>query len=150
LTVVGHIHKPEQIGSAPFYYVGVLDRMDIGERDYDLRVLLADIGPEGLREVTSLPLDATPFAAIEASTEDDLVAAHASMARPEETLVKLTLRAPYGTFVQPLLERARALFPRLYGNVEHDWQDVEKVTASVEGLNAANVEETVRSYLEQQ
>ena len=47
LTVVGHIHKAEQLGGAHFYYVGGLDRMDVGEKDYEPRVLLADIGPAG-------------------------------------------------------------------------------------------------------
>jgi exonuclease SbcD len=150
LTVSGHIHKAEQIGSAPFYYVGGLDRMDVGEKLYEPRVLLADIGPEGLRDITSLPLEATPFAAVEATSEDELVAARAGIDRPGETLVKLTLRVPYGTFTQPLVDRARELFPRLYGNVEHVWEGVEKVTASVAGLKPVNVEDTVRGYLEQQ
>jgi exonuclease SbcD len=150
LTVIGHIHKAEQIGSAHFYYVGALDRMDVGERDYENRVLLADIGPEGVREIRSLPLEPTPFEHVVAEDGDSLERAHAAIARPDETLVKLTLVVPYGTYTAPLVERARQLFPRLYGNVEHDWQDVEQVAPSVEGLNPANVEETVRRYLEEQ
>ncbi|MEX2245080.1 MAG: metallophosphoesterase [Dehalococcoidia bacterium] len=150
LTVIGHIHKPEQIGSAPFYYVGGLDRMDVGEKDYELRVLLADIGPDGLRGVESLPLDATPFEAVEATSEDDLHAAAARLDRPAETLVRLTLRVPFGTYTAPLVETARTLFPRLYGNVEHEWEGGPEVAPSVEGLNPADVEDTVRRYLEEQ
>ncbi len=150
LTIIGHIHKPEQLGGGHFYYVGGLDRMDIGERDYELRVLLADIGPQGVRTMTSLPLDPTPFEHVVATDEESLDGAHAAMARPDETLVKLTLQAPVGTYTAPLVERARQLFPRLYGNVEHDWQGGEVVAPSVAGLVAANVEETVRRYLEEQ
>lgn len=150
LTVVGHIHKPEQIGAAPFYYVGALDRMDVGESSYEPRVLLADIGADGLRSVTSLPLEATAFSAVEASSDDDLIVAHAQMERPNETLVKLTLRVAYGTFTQPLVDRARELFPRLYGNVEHEWEGVEMLAPSVAGLNPANLEDTIRRYLEEQ
>lgn len=150
LTIIGHIHKPEQLGGGHFYYVGGLDRMDIGERDYDSRVLLADIGPQGVREITSLPLDPTPFAGVIATDDESLVAAHGAMPRPNDTLVKLTLQVPVGTYTAPLQERARQLFPRLYGNVEHDWQGAEALTPSVAGLNPANVEETVRSYLEEQ
>lgn len=150
LTVIGHIHKAEQIGSAPFYYVGALDRMDVGEKLYAPRVLLADIWAEGVREIASLPLEATPFEAIEGTTEEELVAARSNIARPDQTLVKLTLRVPYGTFTQPLVDRARELFPRLYGNVEHEWEGLEAVAPSVAGLNPANVEETVRKYLEEQ
>ena len=150
LTVIGHIHKPERIGSAHFYYVGALDRMDVSERDYGARVLLADVGPQGVRSVESLPLDPTPFERVVAATEDELYAAHARMERPLETLVKLTLQVPYGAYTQPLVEVARRIFPRLYGNVEHDWQDVPVVAPAIEGLNTADVEGTVRRYLEEQ
>lgn len=150
LTVIGHIHKPEQIGGSHFYYVGGLDRMDLGERDYEPRVLLADIGPQGVREITSLPLDPTPIAGIVAQDEESLAAAAAALPRREETLVKLTLAVPQGTYIAPLLDQARQLFPRLYGNVDCQWTDAETVTPSVAGLNPANVEETVRRYLEEQ
>ncbi len=150
LTVVGHIHKAEQLGGGHFYYVGALDRMDVGERDYQPRVLLADIGPAGVREVTSLPLDPTPIAAITASDETTLVAGAATIARPDVTLVKLTLQVPQGTYLAPLLDRARQLFPRLYGNVDCAWTDAAPLVPTVAGLNPADVEETVRRYLGEQ
>jgi len=151
LTVIGHIHKPEQIGGAHFYYVGGLDRMDVAERDYEPRVLLADVGPQGVREITSLPLDPTPFAIVVAETEDDLAAQAKTIDRIDETLVKLILRVPRGTYAAPFLDKARQLFPRLYGNVEMDWTDEDDTqTPAVEGLNPANVEDTVRRYLEEQ
>jgi exonuclease SbcD len=150
LTVIGHIHKGEQVGGGRFYYVGGLDRMDVGEREYAPRVLLADIGPRGVREITSLPLDPTPFAAVVATDEESLAAARDRIERPGETLVRLTLEVPYGTYTAPLIEQARRLFPRLYGNVEHAWTGTDAVAPSVEGLNPANVEETVRRYLEEQ
>jgi exonuclease SbcD len=151
LTVVGHIHKPEQIGGDHFYYVGVLDRMDVAERDYETRVILADIGPQGVREITSLPLDPTPFAVVTVESEDEIDAAAEKLDRIDDTLVKLILRVPHGTYAAPYLERARRVFPRLYGNVEMDWTDAEEQEkAAIEGLNPANVEETVRRYLEEQ
>ena len=150
LTVVGHIHKAEQLGGAHFYYVGGLDRMDVGERDYEPRVLLADVGPAGVREITSLPLDPAPFAAVTAADEASLAAARATIERPDETLVKLTLAVPQGTYLAPLLDQARQLFPRLYGNVDCAWTDAAPLVPSVAGLNPANVEETVRRYLEEQ
>lgn len=151
LTVVGHIHKPEQIGGDHFYYVGVLDRMDAGEIEYQTRVLLADIGPQGVRQITSLPLDPTPFAVVTAETEDEIAEKAKGIDRIADTLVKLILRVPRGTYVAPYLDRARQLFPRLYGNVEMDWTDADETeTPTVAGLNPANVEETVRHYLEEQ
>jgi hypothetical protein len=85
-----------------------------------------------------------------ASDEDGLAAARARMERPDETLVKLTLEVPQGTYLAPLLDRARQLFRRLYGNVDCAWTDVAPLAPSVAGLNPANVEETVRRYLEEQ
>jgi exonuclease SbcD len=150
LTVIGHIHKAEQLGGSHFYYVGGLDRMDVGEREYQPRVLLADIGPEGVRETTSLSLDPTPIAAIVASDEETMMASRAALDRPDDTLVRLTLQVPEGTYLAPLIDRARQLFPRLYGNIECEWTDAEATKPSVEGLNPANVEETVRRYLDEQ
>ena len=149
LTVVGHIHKAEQIGGGQFYYVGALDRMDVGEKAYEPRVLLADIGPQGLREISSLPLDPTPFEAIRAGSEDDLHAAAARIERPADTLVKLTLTVPFGAYVAPLIDLARQLFPRLYGNVELDVIDAPKVEARVSGLNPADIEGNIDRYIDE-
>ena len=57
---------------------------------------------------------------------------------------------PQGTYLAPLLDQARRLFPRLYGNVDCAWTDAAALVPSVEGLNPVNVEETVRRYLEEQ
>jgi DNA repair exonuclease SbcCD nuclease subunit len=150
LTVGGHIHKPERLGSAHFYYVGALDRMDIGEIAYQPRVLIADIGPKGVRSVTSYDLDATPFADVVAESEEDLLRQHAAMERPELTLVRLKLRARYGTYTAPLLDAAHRLFPRIYGNPEHEWLGRPTVQPSVAGLDPRDVVGTIRSYIEQQ
>ena len=82
--------------------------------------------------------------------DSSLAAARATIARPDETLVKLTLAVPQGTYLAPLLDQARQLFPRLYGNVDCAWTDAAPLVPSVAGLNPANVEETVRRYLEEQ
>jgi exonuclease SbcD len=150
MTVVGHIHKAEKLAGEHFYYVGVLDRMDYGERDYETRVLLADIGPKGVRDVTSLPLDPTPFVEVFVEDEDGLQRARDFMERPDETLVKLRIRARYGTYTAPLIAAARNLFPRLYGNVEHEWVGAPVVEPSVSGLDAADVRGTIEHYLQEQ
>jgi DNA repair exonuclease SbcCD nuclease subunit len=150
LTISGHIHKAERIGGGQFYYVGALDRMDAGERDYQPRVLLADISPNGLRDIQSLPLDPTPIVEVQAGSEEDLIREHAWMKEPSLTLVKLTLRVPYGHYTAPLIAKARELFPRLYGNVEHIWEDKPTMAAVAAELNPADVPGTIRRYLEQQ
>jgi hypothetical protein len=72
------------------------------------------------------------------------------MARPEETLVKLRLRVPYGTYTAPLIARAQELFPRLYGNVEHEWLGMPEVAPTVEGLDPRNVGDSIQRYLAEQ
>jgi exonuclease SbcD len=150
LTVVGHIHKPERLGSSHFYYVGALDRMDIGEIAYQPRVLIAEIGARGVVAVTSHDLDATPFADVVAESEDDLQRQHAAMARPEDTLVRLKLRAKYGTYTAPLLDAARRLFPRIYGNPEYEWLDRPEVQPSIVGLERHDVIGTIQRYIDEQ
>ena len=148
LTVVGHIHKAEKRGAGHFYYVGVLDRMDIGERGYQPRVLLADVGPDGVRDVTSLPLDPTPFEDVVAHDEETLRAAAAGIDRIGETLVRLKLEVPYGTYTGALASLARQLFPRLYGNIDHSWTDAEEALPEVTSIDPADVRGNVRSYIE--
>jgi DNA repair exonuclease SbcCD nuclease subunit len=150
MTVVGHIHKPEKLGGGHFYYVGVLDRMDMGEIAYQPEVLLADIGPKGVRDVQHLELDPTPFAEIWVQSEEDLRAEREALRQPDLTLVKLHIRAPYGTYTAPLIARARELFPRLYGNVEHEWTGAPVVEPTVSGLNVEDVTSTIHRYLEEQ
>src|SRR5215211_645236 len=150
LTAIGHIHKAERLGGGHVHYVGALDRMDAGEKDYEPRVLLADVGPKGVRDLRSLPLDPTPIVEITASTEADLEREREWMKEPGRMLVKLSLRVPYGHYTAPLIHRARELFPRLYGNVEHIWEDKPVAAPVARDLDPADVPGTVRRYLEQQ
>ena len=139
LTVVGHIHKPEQHRRR-----ALLLRRRAGphgrrrEASTSRACCSPTSGPKGVREITSLPLDPTPFAAIVARDEDELVASARRSERPDETLVKLTLhgavRHVHGAAASTA---ARQLFPRLYGNVEHEWVDAPKVAAVGPGAEHA-------------
>jgi exonuclease SbcD len=148
LTVIGHIHKGEPPGAGDLLYVGALDRMDIGEADYTPQVLIAEFDQKGLKRgsLTSLELDPTPFQKVRASSIEEIEAAASAMSEPDRTLVKLELAVPLGTFTAPMINRARALFPRLYGNVDHDWQGDSEVRPAVEGLDYRDVMGTIRTY----
>lgn len=59
---LGHIHQHQLIDHvAPCFYSGSIDRMDMGEIKDDKYVLLVDIPPKGMAQVTPLQLEATPF-----------------------------------------------------------------------------------------
>ncbi len=55
-VALGHIHKPQQIGSHPIWYAGSPLQYSFGETRQVKSALLVSIGPEGLREVKQLPL----------------------------------------------------------------------------------------------
>jgi exonuclease SbcD len=144
---LGHIHKPQMVGAPYIRYCGSLERMDRGEIDDRKMVLLADVGREGLRDLTELPLDATPFAHVTAASEDDLERAAGQLPEPERTLVSLSLEISHDQAVGPLLARARSLFPRLWA--PPDIRLLGPVAASpvAPPIDRRDVAGTVRSYL---
>ena len=143
---LGHIHKPQTVGAPHIRYCGSLERMDRGEADDRKMVLLADVGRSGLRDLTELPLNATPFAHVNAASEDDLERAAKELLEPERTLVSLSLDLSPDEPVGPLLARARALLPRLWAPPEIRLQETAAPPAPP-GIDRRDVAGTVRSYL---
>jgi exonuclease SbcD len=145
---LGHIHKPQTVGAPHIRYCGSLERMDRGEADDRKMVLLADVGRSGLRDLTELPLNATPFAHVNAASEDDLERAAKELLEPERTLVSLSLDLLADEPVGPLLARARLLFPRLWAPPEIRLQETAAPPAPP-GIDRRDVAGTVRSYLQE-
>jgi exonuclease SbcD len=143
---LGHIHKPQTVGAPHIRYCGSLERMDRGEADDRKMVLLADLGRSGLRELTELPLNATPFAHVTAASEDDLERAAKELPEPDSTLVSLSLDLSPDEPVGRLLARARALFPRLWAPPEIRLLEAAAPPAPP-AIDRRDVAGTVRSYL---
>lgn len=146
-VALGHIHKPQSIGARYVRYSGSLERMDRGEADDCKQALLVELGRSGLHGVQELPLDATPFAHVQASSEADLEAAAADMAQPERTLVSVSLSLLREQSLAALQARARELFPRLYSPPEVRWVDAPAPSRPALELDRRDVPGTVRSYL---
>lgn len=150
---LGHIHKGQDLGSDAIRYCGSIERMDRGEANDDKAALLVDLdlGAKGPRlvSVEAIPLDATPFSVVDASSEADLEAAHAAMADPDRTMVSLRISVDHTTSVSAVVARARALFPRLYGAPElrRAGSPNSKISGS-HSIESADVAGTVRSYLD--
>jgi exonuclease SbcD len=146
---LGHIHKPQTIGAPYVRYSGSLDRMDRAEGGYDKQAVLVDIGRGGLHNLRELPLQATPFVHVQASSDAELETAATNLAEPERTLVSLTLTLRQEQSLGALQARARQLFPRLYGPPEVRWVDAptQPTRATAEVVNQRDVAGTVRSYL---
>lgn len=146
-VALGHIHKPQSIGALYIRYSGSLERMDRGEAQDQKQTLLVELGRSGLHDVRELPLDATPFAHVEASSEANLEVAAAGMAQPERTLVSLSLSLRREQSLAALQARARQLFPRLYSPPEVRWVDAPAPSRPALELDRRDVPGTVRSYL---
>jgi len=144
---LGHIHKPQAVGAPYIRYSGSLERMDRGEAKDRKQALLVDVGRSGLHEVRELPLNATPFGQVEASTESDLEAAAASLSEPERTLVSLCLTVRRDQSLGALQAHARQIFPRLYGPPEVRWLDAPAPVRATFEVDRRDVAATVRIYL---
>ena len=55
-TALGHIHKPQQVGSHPIWYAGSPLKYSFGETGQDKCALLVTLGAEGLSEVKPILL----------------------------------------------------------------------------------------------
>ena len=80
-VALGHIHKPQQIGTHPIWYAGAPLKYSFGETEQTKAALLVTMDKEGLKEVRSLPLRplremrkirGTLKELLEEVTEDDL------------------------------------------------------------------------------
>jgi DNA repair protein SbcD/Mre11 len=144
---LGHIHKPQEVGASYIRYSGSLERMDRGEAQDDKQILLVDLRRGGLREVRQLPLNATPFVRVRASSEAELEAEAARVAQPERTLVSVCLELQRDQSLGAMQARARQLFPRLYGPPEVRWLDAATPERPAFEVDRRNVAGTVRTYL---
>ncbi len=146
-VALGHIHKSQTVGAPYVRYSGSIERMDRGEALDRKQALLVELGRSGLHGVKELPLDATPFAHVQASSEAGLEAAAAGMAQPQRTLVSLSLSLRREQSLGALQARARQLFPRLYGPPEVRWVDGPAPARPDLEVDRRDVPGTVRSYL---
>ena len=147
-VALGHIHKAQAVGADYVRYCGSLERMDRGEAADEKVALCVDVTRSGLQEVRPLPIRATPFARVEASSETELEQAAAQLPERERTLVSLAMALRREQNLGDLLAMARRLFPRLYEPPEVRWLDApgRPSRPSLE-VNRHDVSGTVRAYL---
>lgn len=148
-VALGHIHKGQDLGSDAIRYCGSIERMDRGEAGDDKSVLLVTLDGPRLTSVEPVPLNATPFATVDASCEADVDAAHDAMTDPDRTMVSLRVVVEATTSVSAVVARARALFPRLYGAPEIRRTGPAQTTRpGAQTVEAQDVAGTVRAYLD--
>lgn len=145
---LGHIHKPQDMGHPNIRYSGSIERMDLGEADDTKGAILVEITGRGSVVHRPVPVHATPFASIEASTEGELVARRAELDEPDDTLVSLTLTIDGTESVTGLVAKAHELFPRLYREPEIRRTIHPGAAATISGFDRTDVAGTVRGYLQ--
>lgn len=143
---LGHIHKPQHVRAPGIRYCGSLERMDQGEASDAKEVVLIELAAKSQPVIRSLPLDATPFARIEASSEEDLERQRGSLADPDRTLVQLRLVLSRDQSVRALKSAAERLFPRLYDTDIRFLEDARAEALATFSAHA-DVASTVRAYL---
>ncbi len=146
---LGHIHKPQMLGAPHIRYSGSIERMDRGEEGDQKQVLLVDVARGGLQDIRDVPLDATPFATVTATNEDDLQAHANGMPDRGRTLVSLRLKIRRDQSLRSLQAMARELFPRIYAPTDVDYSDRPEAPPPGELHERKDVPTTIRSYLAQ-
>ena len=161
----GHIHQPQEVvAGAPWMrYCGSIERLDLGERADDKSVALIEVGRAGrIGEVRLLPLQATPFLAVDINDAEadlvKLVAKWQDNPERERVLVKANVqfvpgRDNYGAIRRHLL----TLFPRLYAVDGHPLplpaQDASGTSVrsaaslALGGIDLRDIEKTTTAYV---
>jgi len=148
-VALGHIHKAQQVGVPHFRYCGSIERMDRGEAQDEKSVTLVEVRQSGLDDVNEVPLDATPFADLTASSEAELEAAANQLKDVDRTLVYLTLEIKGEQSVGSIQAMAKRLFKRMYRPPEIRWLDKPVETRPNISTERADVGATVRAYLKE-
>lgn len=144
---LGHIHQSQRIPhSVPCYYSGSIERMNMGERNDQKRVLIVDVPERGPASVEEVPLEASPFYDIRvpAAELDDLPSRFDHLA---EAYVRIHLECEAGDDPVALQRQARELMPRCY-SVEFSGQSVSTATAEPPS-SPMDYAGTVSEYLRQ-
>lgn len=146
-AALGHVHKPQHVGAPYIRYCGAIERMDRGEASDVKQALLVRMGRSGLEEVVPIPLSATPFELVDASSESELEDAASAMQERERSLVSIRLTLNRDQSLASMQDLARRLFPRMYRAPEITWSD-ESEPASVPSVEKKDPRSTVRMYVE--
>lgn len=109
---LGHIHQAQLIKHPiPCWYAGSIERLNMGERHDDKRVLIVDVPSHGEAQVEEVPLDATPFydIRIPSAELESLGESHEDI---HNAFIRLHLECKDGDDPVALQRQARTLYRR--------------------------------------
>jgi exonuclease SbcD len=145
---LGHIHKPQCLrGLDHVRYSGSLDRMDFGEQDEEKGVVIVDIGPEGRRSISTIPIEPTPLITVTIRESTAAVEQIAAQPAPEHAVVKVVVEpaaAEAGSAVDLAIRDAMLNISTV------EWQSPEPVEAPAAlTMPVGSVRERVLDYVSQ-
>ena len=109
-VALGHLHRPQNVGSSRIHYPGSLLKYSFNEVDHTKGVTLVEIGADGVPAIRSMPLIARRDVRIVKGTLADL------LNRPEPTLSRDDYLCAHLTDAGPVLEpmaRLREVYPNM-------------------------------------
>jgi len=152
-VALGHVHKPQMLGSSHVRYCGSIEKMDLGEAADIKGVVLVEIGPDGRNvEPEVLPLPSTPiYEVVVREPESDLPRLKREFPDAKNDLVNLHIHYTSGIDnLEDVLRELDRIFPRWYAR---DWKETSALGPSlalVDGARNKGFGETVRDYLAQE
>ena len=152
-VALGHVHKPQMLGSTHVRYCGSIEKMDLGEAADMKGVVLVEIGSEGLSgEPVVLPMPSTAICEETIrNPAEDLPRLKREYADAPETLVNLHINYTSGVDnLEDVLRELDRIFPRWYAR---DWKETSALGPSlalIDGARNKGFGETVRDYLGQE
>jgi exonuclease SbcD len=109
---LGHIHQAQSIKHpVPCWYAGSIERLNMGERHDDKRILIVDVPSHGHAQVEEVPLDATPFYDIRIPSAE-LESLSESYKDIHSAFIRLHLECKDGDDPVALQHQARSLYLR--------------------------------------
>jgi DNA repair protein SbcD/Mre11 len=152
-VALGHIHKPQWVGSKHVRYSGSIERMDLGEQGDRKGVVIVEIGPDGRNgdpEVLEMP--ATKIYELTVlDPAESIPRLKAEHPNAQTDLVNLHIRYTAGTDqLEQVLRDLDRIFPRWYAREWLETGAVGSTLVDLEGNASKNFGETVRDYLGQE
>lgn len=153
-VALGHVHKPQAIGDRPHVrYSGSIERLAFDERTDQKEVVLLEIGADGLQgPPETIPLDATPFLAVEIrNPAEELPTLQTLYPDADRALVRC--RVSYTAGVDDpdeIHRRIDAVFPRCYSRELIEASRITSARPSGGMSERRGVRETVMNHLKAQ
>jgi DNA repair protein SbcD/Mre11 len=146
-TALGHIHKPQEVGTPTVRYSGSIERMTFDEGSEEKSVVVVDVATSGLRDLQVVPLNPTPLIKLHVTAGESMKERLRDVPEVDRAIVRLTVKLGLGQSLHAVEQEARRYIPRLCWPPEIEKEDVDRTERVAQKLDRHSVQKTVREYL---